>query len=178
MHPRTLELLNYLEDQRAVLKAAFDSVPLDLRAEPPIPGRWSAAGVVEHVAIVEGRVAGLLSSRIAEARAEGLERERHATPILPTIGLNRVLDRTGRLTAPDVVRPSGVAPDAAWDAVETAGAAIRRALHEGDGLALGSLTAPHPLFGSLSFYEWFAFVGAHEARHAAQIREDYAPLRT
>ena len=30
---------------------------------------------------------------------------------------------------------------------------------------------PHPLFGPLSAYHWFAFIAAHEARHAAQIRE-------
>ena len=42
----------------------------------------------------------------------------------------------------------------------------------GDGLALGAVSAPHPALGSFSVYDWIAFVGAHAARHADQIRED------
>ncbi len=48
---------------------------------------------------------------------------------------------------------------------------MRDVLHAGDGLAIGTLSLPHPLFGPLTAYHWLAFVGAHEARHAAQIRE-------
>jgi hypothetical protein len=44
-------------------------------------------------------------------------------------------------------------------------------LNASDRLALGTLSMPHPLFGPLSAYHWLAFVGGHEARHAAQIRE-------
>jgi hypothetical protein len=33
------------------------------------------------------------------------------------------------------------------------------------------VSMPHSVFGPSSAYHWFAFVGAHEARHAAQIRE-------
>jgi hypothetical protein len=28
---------------------------------------------------------------------------------------------------------------------------------------------PHPAWGPLNLYQWLAFVGAHEARHLAQI---------
>ena len=30
--------------------------------------------------------------------------------------------------------------------------------------------APHPVLGALTFQQWIAFLGYHEARHAAQIR--------
>jgi len=50
MHPRTEELLDYLDAQRLVLRAAFDAVPLDARDRPLAAGQWSAAGVVEHLA--------------------------------------------------------------------------------------------------------------------------------
>jgi hypothetical protein len=36
---------------------------------------------------------------------------------------------------------------------------------------------PHPRFGPLTGYQWIAFSGAHEARHAAQIREIAEQLR-
>ena len=50
------------------------------------------------------------------------------------------------------------------------------AIARGDGLALSQVEHPHPIFGPLNLYQWVAFVGAHEARHAAQIREVGAQL--
>ena len=108
MHPRTLELLNYFDSQRAVLRAAYAGVPPSLRTQAPVPDRWSAAGVVEHLAIVETRVAGRLVAQIASARADGIGPKRDATPIVPTIGLNRVLDRTNRVSAPSTAEPTGL----------------------------------------------------------------------
>ena len=48
---------------------------------------------------------------------------------------------------------------------------LRGAVDRADGLAIGEVTAPHPFLGSLNLYQWLIFLGAHEARHAAQIRE-------
>jgi hypothetical protein len=64
-----------------------------------------------------------------------------------------------------------LAADAAWEELERGGRAVREAAGAGDGLALGTVYHPHPQFGPLSLYQWIAFVGAHEGRHAAQIRE-------
>jgi hypothetical protein len=82
MHSRTRELLDYLESQRAVLRDAFEAVPPALRDRPPAPERWSAAGVVEHLAILEERIAGMFIAKIAAARAEGLAEETSIDPIL------------------------------------------------------------------------------------------------
>jgi hypothetical protein len=171
MHPRVRELLDYLDSQRAVLREAFESVPPDLRDRTPAPGRWSAAGVVEHLATLEQRIAAMFAAKIAAARADGLAQETSTDPILPTIDMAPVLDRTTRVETPATGVPSGLPADEAWAALERAGAAVRDALRSGDGLALGALTHPHPLFGPLTLYYWFGFIAAHEARHAAQIRE-------
>jgi hypothetical protein len=53
----------------------------------------------------------------------------------------------------------------------TAGAAFRKALVAGDRLALGELVHPHTALGPFNFCQWAAFAGAHEARHAAKIKE-------
>ena len=171
MHPRIRELQDYYDAQRAVLRAAFERVPATLRDRPPAPDCWSAANIVEHLAIVEARLGGMLASRIAAARAEGLGAETSDRPILPTIDLTRVLDRATRVTAPETVRPTGLGADAAWQALERATDAVRGALRDGNGLALGSVTHPHPLFGPINVYQWLASIAAHEARHAAQIDE-------
>lgn len=44
-------------------------------------------------------------------------------------------------------------------------------VREYDGLALGSVTAPHPVLGEIDVYQWLLFLGAHEGRHADQVRE-------
>ena len=171
MHPRTVELLTYLDEQRAALRAAFVAVPLSLRDQPPAAGRWSAAGVVEHLALVEGHLSKLLQKAINEARASGLGPEEETEPVLPTLGLARVLDRSTAFEAPSTAQPTGQAADAAWAALEHAGANVREALMAGDGLALGKRFLLNPVLGERPLYYYFAFVGAHEARHAMQIRE-------
>jgi hypothetical protein len=171
MHPRTNELLTYLDAQRAALRDAFEGVPRELRDRKPTPDRWSAANVIEHLAIVEGRIAGRFAGLIAEARANGHAAESSTDPIVPTIDMSRVVDRTSRINAPDPIQPTGLTADAAWAALDKSRAALRETLNAGDGLALGTMTSPHPLFGPMPLYQWYVFLGAHEARHASQIRE-------
>jgi len=171
MHPRTDELLRYVDAQRAVLRDAFDAVPAENRNRPPAPGQWSPVGIIEHLAIVDSRIAHMITKRVAEARETGLEAETSIEPILSTIDVNYVVDRVTRVTAPEVLHPTGLDADAAWAALDRATAAFREAVAKADGLALSNVMHPHPIMGPLSLYTWIAFVGAHEARHAAQIRE-------
>jgi hypothetical protein len=170
MHAITDELLAYLDQQRSVLKSAFESVPPELRDRPPGPERWSAANIVEHLAIVEGRISTILAERIQEARRE-LSAETNMSPILPSIDYKRMYDRSIRVKAPETATPTGLDAASAWAALENAGLRMRAMLVENDGLALASVTHPHPRFGVLSVYQWVAFLGAHEVRHAEQIRE-------
>jgi hypothetical protein len=174
VHPRTRELLTYLDDQRAALRSAFDAVPPDARERCPADGGWSPAGVVEHLAIVEMRIADRLSALLATSRDQ-LGPESDASPILPTLDLTPVTDRSRRIVAANPVHPTGLPADAAWRALDDAGQRLRTVVASCDGLAIGGLTMPHPVFGPASLHFWFAFVGAHEARHAAQIRNVAAP---
>lgn len=171
MHPRMTELFTYLDAQREVLRDAVDAVPSAARELTPSPGVWSVANVIEHLAIVERRVAGFMSALIAAAKSEGLAAETAIEPLLPTSDVERVADRSVRFAAPDPLQPTGLDAAAAWAALEEAGRSLRDAALAGDGLALGTLMRPHPVFGPISLYQWIAFAGAHEARHAAQIRE-------
>ena len=82
MHARTGELLEYLDQQRAVLRAAFNAIPAPLRDRAPAEGRWSTAAIIEHLALVEARVSARLSPLISEARASGLAAEPSVEPVL------------------------------------------------------------------------------------------------
>jgi uncharacterized damage-inducible protein DinB len=169
MHARTRELLTHFDAHRAILKSAYDSVPLARRNEPPETGRWSAANVVEHLAIVENRMAGILSSRIREEREAGLAGETSSEPL--PLEMARISDRTTRIQAPDFAIPTGLEAAAAWTQLEVATAALRAMILSGDGLSLANVIHPHSRLGPMSVYQWIAFLAAHESRHAAQIRE-------
>lgn len=172
MHPRIAELLDYLDSRRALLRAAVEGVPAEQRSRRPAPDRWSVADVLEHLTLVDGGVARLLAKHVAEAPANGLVAETSATPLLGTMDLTRVLDRERPITAPERVQPrEGLDAAAALAALERTRVALCEAVLAADGLALGALTAPHPVLGPITLYEWIAFVGAHEERHTAQIHE-------
>ena len=172
MHPRTKELLAHLDTQHEHLRRAVEEVPREKREAKPTHERWSVAEVVEHLSIVETRIARLFTVKLTEARAAGLGRELDESPVVGTIDMDRLLDRTRRITAAEAALPTGKLDcDAAWTAHERAREAICLSVRSADGLALGEVVHPHPVLGTINLYQWIAFVGGHEARHAAQVME-------
>jgi DinB family protein len=173
MHPRTSELLRHLDTQHEHLRKAVESVPRDQRETKPTPDRWSVAEVIEHLSIVETRIERVFSAKLAEARAAGrVAAERETTPVVGTIDMDRVLDRTRRITAAEAALPSGkLDADEAWAALERARSSLSESVRSADGLALSEIVQPHPVLGPINLYQWIAFVGGHEARHAAQVME-------
>ncbi|MDQ6829897.1 MAG: DinB family protein [Gemmatimonadota bacterium] len=172
MHPRIREVVDHLDARRTELRSAVDEVPITLRAIRPAPDRWSVSDVLEHLAIIDGRVAMMFTAKVDAARAGGLAAELDTTPIMPTFDFSILLDRTRAVAAPPQLHPrQDRDPAAAWSALESARAQLRSAVLAADGLALATLSQPHPVLGVLNLYQWIASVGSHEARHTAQIRE-------
>ena len=172
MHPRTEGLLNHLEESRAALHAAVDAVPSSLRETRPAVDRWSVAEVLEHLGRVEEQLTRLLAAKLAGARQAGaLGPERESGPLADSLGV-LLLDRTRRITAGDRVLPQGQMDAASALAnLDRTRAELRELVLGHDGLSLGAVSHQHPAFGVLDGYQWFAFIGSHEARHTAQIRE-------
>jgi len=172
MHARIEEALKYLDTERAELRAAVELVPPALREQPPGPDRWSVAQVLQHLTLIENRVGRLVNKRIAGARADGLGPELETGPILNTRHAAKIADRSLRVTAPEETRPpSDIDAASAWAALEQSRQALRAAVISGDGLALSEVKHPHPVLGEINLYQWILFVGSHEARHTAQVRE-------
>jgi hypothetical protein len=175
VHPRLAELLAYAAAQRAGLLAAVESVPAPLRDRRPAEGVWSVAEVLEHLHRSESTVASIVSVRLAEALAAGLEAEGESDSLLGSLDRYRI-PRTGRrVPAPGFLIPTGIMTWAqALSALAGSREALLQAITPGDGVALGRVVHPHPILGPFTLYQWILFVGQHEARHAAQIR-DLAP---
>ena len=172
MHPRIAEVFSYLDEQYAELRVTVDKFPQDRIAETPETGGWSAIQVIEHLVLLERRLAKLFAMLIAQARESGIREENDATPILPSIDTARIMNRARRIEAPDVVVPKTTRDlAAAMAALDQAREELKAAVLQGDGFALGEITYSHPSFGTLDLYHWLAFVGAHMGRHRAQIQE-------
>lgn len=169
MHPRISELLVYVDRQTAILKEAYESVPSGQRNIRTNPDRWSPAEIVHHLALVERRLAQRLASLIEQART--LPPESETSSALSTKATANVLDRTDRFVTSEALEPRDTDPTSVWDELMDARREVLTVIQTGDGLALGSVAAPHPRLGGFNAYEWIAFIGSHAARHAAQIRE-------
>ena len=177
MHPRTEQLLRHLDANRAELCAAVDAVPSQLREKRPTPDRWSVAEVLEHLVRVESGLTKLLTGRLAEARAAGqLAEEPDTSPVASSYhGL--MLDRSRLIVAGERVIPRGeMDSPSALVALTESRSKLRELIAAHDGLSIAVVSLPHPVFGPIDGYQWFLFIGSHEARHAAQIREIGAQL--
>lgn len=172
MNSRTDEALRRLDEQHEILRRAVDSVPPERRELKPAPDRWSVAEILEHIAIVERRLEKLFASRIAEASASGRDIDQASLPDLHPWDWRRTLDRSRRVIAGEAVRPTGTLDfDSAWAAAEQSYASFCRTVAASDGIPLGQMIYPHPVFGPMNLYGWVDFVAGHEGRHALQIEE-------
>jgi hypothetical protein len=132
----------------------------------PSAACWSAAEILEHVAIVEGRVKGVLK-RLPEEPATPPEHDSKA--ILETI-FKVGPDRSTKLQAPPHICPTGMcSPDESLQRFLDASDSIASTLQSSQ--ALRANVFPHPFFGPLDGYEWILLAAAHTARHTAQLLE-------
>ena len=172
MHPRMEEVINYLDRERAALREAVDRVPAELRDKQPGPERWSVAQVLQHLGIIEKRVGLGMTMWVKQMIADGVEPETETASVMNSLPVQAIIDRTQRRNAPDEVRPTGdIDAKSAWATLEATRETLRSAFLAGDGLALGKVVQPHPVFGPINLYQWMLFVGSHEERHTAQVNE-------
>jgi hypothetical protein len=135
------------------------------------------AQILDHLAITNSRVAALVNKSIAEAKANGLGPDTATSTVLRTIPTERILDRTTKVQAPEMIRPRSEGDaETAWADLAQAREKLRAAFLTGDGLALDQVIQPHPVLGPINMYQWVLFNGSHEARHTLQIREIAAEL--
>jgi hypothetical protein len=172
MNQRITETIAFLDANRARLLEVVSAIPEHVRATRPAPDQWSVAEVLAHLAAVERRLGLFLASKIGEARKAGLGPERDNSAIEPTMSVDALTDRTRKLTAGEAVQPPADADASkALADLDKYRERLKALVIESDGLALGDVVAPHPVFGPLNAYQWVFFIAGHEARHTEQIRE-------
>jgi hypothetical protein len=170
-NPRIHELIAYLDAERAELDRAIASVPAAKHHVKPSPEAYSVVEVVNHLAITDRRVTALLTKVAGDARGNGATPDHDIAPILPTIDVRRVLDRSSKIRNPRADPPADCTLADGLTALDAARSDLKALMQKQDLPSLGGVTAPHPAFGPMTGYEWIAFMAAHTRRHADQIRE-------
>jgi hypothetical protein len=173
LHPRIQELIDHLASHRRSVHDAVAAVPPELRERKPAPERWSVAEVVEHLSLVEQRVAGVLTMHVTAAREKGVGPDTNVGSVVASFANPaNLVDRTHKIVAPKLATPTGtVDTTACTEALGRSRAAVVAALHNANGVSLENLMQAHPVLGTLNMYHWIVALGLHDARHAAQIRE-------
>lgn len=136
----------------------------------PAPDRWSVAEVAEHITVSESTLFGLVQKQVMTSPATPEKREQVKGK--DELILQRVPDRSHKVQAPEILRPTG-----RW-ATE---ADLTKAFEESRKTTMDYVRTTdddlrdhffdHPLLGAMDGYQWLLLISAHSARHTAQIEE-------
>ena len=163
------EIFDDIDQTRARLIESVGGLSAGQQSFRPAPEKWSVAEIVEHLSIVERRVARLVAALLDKAEADGQPRPTGA-PLAPVSVAEFVeATRAQKLTAPENIRPTGAALADSLSRLRDSRAALHALRPRLERLDAHALRFPHPAWGPLNLYQWLAFIGAHEARHLAQI---------
>lgn len=139
--------------------ASLLEVPADRWSSPPSAGRWSAAEIVEHVALADLGIARWLTSGLEPLTVE------------PTVLDDEIPYLFYRGDEP----PNVASPTGSWTDRDEAIGRLREAADaivdwvRSSDVDLRRHGAPHPVFGSMDAAQWVLFAVAHTERHRAQL---------
>jgi uncharacterized damage-inducible protein DinB len=167
MTPAERELaLNQLAESRERLLRTVHGLSETQLTYKPRPDRWSVADLIEHLAVVETRILGLIQQSLATA-PDPSKRGAMTDEAL----VEDVACRVTRFQAPEFLAPTG-----RWTAeqrVPEFEAARKRTVEfvAGTNADLRRHFARHPVLGELDCYQWVLLLSAHCDRHRAQGEE-------
>ena len=165
------EIFDEIDRTRARLFESVAALTDEQHGFRPAPERWSIAQLCDHLSIVEGNVLKVLNKVLAKAEESGA-RAPAADAAFAPVSIEEFAERTRnvKLEAPEAVRPADSRPVAdSLAALRDSRAALHALRPRIERLDAHALRFPHPAWGPLNLYQWLLFLGAHEARHLAQI---------
>lgn len=156
--------------ERRLLLEQVRDLPTDLLAKGPRDGGWSMLQVVEHLGLVEARIAHGLRGGLAALSAAGPVEPFPADGLAAHPPKNRLYEPIERVNAPERMVPTGAVDRAqAFAALDASRSAVFAQLPELVRIHPRRLTLPHPYFGELDVLQWIEFLAVHDRVHRAQI---------
>jgi uncharacterized damage-inducible protein DinB len=165
------EIFDSIDETRERLKERVANLSAEQESFRPSSGGWSIAEIVEHLAILEGRLLGLLTVMVNKAEKAGLQRGPENSQFNP-VSLEQIVERSLRekYVAPETAQPQGgVSIQDSLERLRESRASLTALRPRIEATDLSSTRYPHPAFGPLDVYQWLVMIGVHEDRHLRQI---------
>ena len=154
---------------RARLKETVSNLTDEQANFLPEGEKWTAANIVEHLAMVDQGMTQICAKLLSKAQAESGKAGGEAK-ISEEFLQKLVHGREQKFNAPERVHPSGqisIAESLSKMNENRQRLEELRPLFE--TVECSEFKFPHPAFGDLTAHEWLALLGGHEARHLKQI---------
>ena len=164
------EVVDYISKQREKFLATAEGVSDGQANFKPSENHWSIRELLHHVCSVEGMTAKLMANMSKQAKENNLPAD--ADPdgsVLNSLESHQQTFKQ-KFQAPERVVPINALPLAeSLCKMNEVRAKLLEPLDELCKYDVSSLQYPHPALGPINAYQWLMVMGAHEARHRAQI---------
>ena len=162
------KVLKNLEESRERLLAMAKDLSREQLHYRSAEDRWTVAECLEHIAMVEARVLGLIQKTL-EAGPDSSKRSALAGKDDELIA--GTVARVTRFKAPEYVVPAGRCPDDQLLKEFEGTRRQTRAFAASTNADLRTHFYKHPAFGDLDLYQWLLLIAAHCDRHRVQSEE-------
>jgi len=158
------DFLTILMTARTELVDYHTTLPVDSLNTSIDANSWTVLQIAEHLALVEEDVSGLLKEAVIE---------RKFIDDVPQKPVHLTADRTQKFKALDRWHPTRdyYSLEEVLTHLEQSRKALNNALAHVSDEDLEHVVAKNQAFGTLSLAQWLDFIGYHEQRHLAQIKE-------
>ncbi len=161
-------LVDYLKYSRQLLEDDTNKLTPQQWTYKPAADRWSVADCVEHLALAEEVIRGVVDRALKAPAVEPADPQTVAER--DQLILRLATDRGQKFNAPERLRPAGLTPAEAMKKFRDSRAVtleFARTTQED----LRGHAADHPLFKNADVYQWLLLAASHVERHVNQIRE-------
>jgi uncharacterized damage-inducible protein DinB len=164
------EIFEALDETRETIYRRVEDLGPEQYRYQEESGRWSVAGVIEHISGAEARILSRFRDLIGQAETAG--KPGPAGPYFRPISVEEIRARSAatQFRAPEAFEPKGeLTLDELLERIRTTRKELLTLRPKFEALNLSETKFPHPAFGPLDLYEWLAFIVVHESRHLSQI---------
>jgi len=156
---------------RETTKQLVASLTDEQTSNLPEGEKWTIAGIVEHIAIVQDGMAKISAKLLTQAQAAGKSSD-GAAHLSENFATKATEAQQLKFEAPDRVRPTGnQSVEESLRKMDEARNELEKLRPLFESVECSDYKFPHPFMGDLTAHEWLALVGGHEARHLRQIKQ-------
>lgn len=161
-------MMTHNKDIREQIYEAVSGLSSESLNLKPAEGKWSAVQVMEHLYLMEKAI----TAGIMQALSADSDTTTEPKPYQLTLDRSRFIEAPPQLVPTEEFIPLGdvrARLDQSRSALETV-------LAQSDKDVWSRKAYPHPVFGMMDVAQWVDFVGIHEERHLAQLKEVLAAV--